>query len=209
MDNPFDVIACEYDKWFEREGKLLYLSELIAYHTILLPPNNWKRILEVGVGTGRFSIFEKLIGVDPSFSMLKIAVKRGVLPLKAFCEELPLKKESFDLITIITSLCFIKNKSLCLKECRRVIRKKGTLILGFINRESEWGRLYIKKAQNGHPIYSHAEFLSMKDVKRLLKGLFEIDKIVSTLFYPEYKIFTPEVGFVKEAGFVLVRASAI
>ncbi len=209
MANPFEKTACEYDRWFEREGVLLYLSELLAYQRILSPLNRWEKVLDVGVGTGRFAVFEKTVGVDPAYSMLKLAAGRGVLPVKGICEKLPLKENSFDLISVITALCFVKDQPLCVRECRRVLKSGGTLILGFINRESEWGKLYIKKAESGHPIYSRAKFLSFEEVKGLFKGLFEIDRVVSTLFTTEHKLFIPEEGLKKGAGFVLVRASAV
>ncbi|MCL4475960.1 MAG: class I SAM-dependent methyltransferase, partial [Nitrospirae bacterium] len=48
-----------------------------------------------------------------------------------------------------------------LSEAKRVLDKGGGLIIGFINRDSLWGQLYMKKKAEGHLIYRYARFYSV------------------------------------------------
>ena len=53
LNSPFDILASEYDAWFEQEGKLVFDIEVKAFQEVLpLLPGPW---LEVGVGSGRFA----------------------------------------------------------------------------------------------------------------------------------------------------------
>ena len=56
-----------------------------------------ERVLEVGVGTGRFaSRLGVKVGVEPAKAMADMARKRGIEVYEARAEELPFDDESFD-----------------------------------------------------------------------------------------------------------------
>jgi ubiquinone/menaquinone biosynthesis C-methylase UbiE len=131
--NVFDKFYEEYDKWYD-ENSAIYLSELEVIKKTI--PFN-KIGLEIGVGTGRFA--NKLgiqFGIDPSFSMLKLAHSRGVSVVQGYGEELPFKDDSFDYLVIIFTLAFVKNVNKVFSEISRVIKKGGYIICGIIDKDS-------------------------------------------------------------------------
>lgn len=192
-----------YEEWFEN-NKLAYLSELEALKS-LLPKGKG---MEIGVGTGRFA--EPLgikFGIDPSFSMLKVARKRKMKVVGGIGENLPIKDNSFDFALITTTLCFLENVEETLKEIKRILKKKGYLILAFIDRESFMGKLYQKK-KDKNPFYKFANFYSVKEVKeKLKKAGFSNPEIKQTLFS-----FSEELDSIDnikegygEGGFVIIK----
>jgi len=209
MAEIFDLIAEEYDSWYDSEkGKLLYESELYCLKSLAgdcLPP-----VLEIGAGTGRFAQwFAGSIGIDPAQNSLKYARRRGVRVVQAVGELLPFRNETFGCVFIIFTLCFVQNPLAVLREARRVLRMDGSGVIGLINRNSSWGMLYEEKKKHGHPIYTMARFYSIEDVKKLLEysGLF-ISKVQSTLLQqPDRKpVFEKSVdGIVEGAGFLCIK----
>jgi hypothetical protein len=47
----------------------------------------------------------------------------------------------------------------------------GDVIIGFIPRNSKWGKLYLKKKTDGHRFYKHAKFYTLDEVKEFSKGV--------------------------------------
>ena len=121
----FDQFAVDYDKWFDTY-KFAYQSELEAVKKF----NPSQGIgIEVGTGTGRFSVrFGIKIGVEPSESMAAISRARGIKIYKAIAEQLPFDDKSFDFALMITTLCFVDNPSLAIKEIYRILKPKGKII---------------------------------------------------------------------------------
>lgn len=75
--SPFDLLAEEYDSWFDKDGRLIFETELLALKKVLqFLPKPW---LEIGVGSGRFAQALGIeVGIDPSKRLLEIAKRRGV-----------------------------------------------------------------------------------------------------------------------------------
>jgi ubiquinone/menaquinone biosynthesis C-methylase UbiE len=209
MANIFDLYAGEYDSWYDsEEGKPLYESELHCLKSLVedcLPP-----VLEVGVGTGRFAQwFPGAIGIDPAPNALRCAQRRGVGVSQATGEMLPFRNETFGTIFIVLTLCFVKDPLTTLREAKRVLKREGSIVIGFIQKGSSWGALYDEKKKNGHPIYSRAQFYSLEDVEKLLQqsGL-TISSLRSTLLQrpDQNPMFEKSVdGFVEGAGFVCIE----
>jgi len=200
---PFEEYTERYEKWFEN-NRFAYLSELEGVKS-LLPEG---RGIEIGVGTGRFA--EPLaieFGIDPSTVMLRRARKRKIEVIGGIGERLPVADASFDFALITTTLCFLNDKKETFKEAKRILRENGFIILGFIDRESFLGELYLKKKEKS-PFYKTANFYSVKEViEELKKTGFSEPEIKQTLFtIPEKlnKIDNIENGF-GEGGFVIIR----
>jgi len=83
MEEKFESIANEYDKWFDTPiGATVKALELDAILGLLGDITN-KKLLEVGIGTGAFAVeFKKrgaeVYGIDPANNMLEIAQKGGL-----------------------------------------------------------------------------------------------------------------------------------
>jgi len=101
--------------------------------------------------------------------MIKIAKKRGVNVVQALGELLPVKDESLDYVLFVFTICFLISPQVSLREAWRVLRSGGNVIIGFIPRNSKWGKLYLKKKTEGHRLYKHAKFYTLDEVKKILK----------------------------------------
>lgn len=163
MSNVFDRYYKKYDTWYDK-NKFAYLSELEALRKVL-PKDG--RGLEIGVGTGRFAAPLRItMGIDPSHNMIEIARQRGVAARWGFGEDLPFWDATFDYVAIIITICFVKNPSKVLEESRRVLREKGKLIMGIVDKDSFLGKFYQK---NKSVFYKKAHFFSVTELSNLLK----------------------------------------
>jgi SAM-dependent methyltransferase len=162
---PFEVHHERYDRWFE-EHEAAYVSELLA----LRPFVPWEgRGIEIGVGTARFAgPLGVQVGVDPSLQMLARADSRGIETVAGTAEALPFASQSFDYGLIVTTICFVDSPQAMLAEARRVLRPRGTLVIGFIDRDSPLGQHYVTHRTESI-FYQDAVFYSVADVGLLLR----------------------------------------
>lgn len=169
VTEAFDLYAQDYDEWFDSsEGKMLFKMEVEAVRLVM--KNLEQPFLEVGVGTGRFAKELGInFGIDPSPKALKIAKKHGIKVKKAKGEKLPFRDDSFGAVFLIFTLCFVEDPEKVFSEAKRVLKQGGGLIVGVINRESQWGQLYVKKKAEGHPIYKYARFYSIDEVVEMVE----------------------------------------
>ena len=204
--NPFSHRAREYDGWFELNNHL-YEAELKAIESHL--PGDRFFGLEVGVGTGRFaSLLGFKVGVDPSISMLQLAHQRGVVPVVGAGEELPFLTRSFDVVLLVTVLCFCQSPLRVLAESKRVLKAGGRLIAAIIDADSPLGVFYqAKKAKS--PFYRYARFLGARELKQMLESTgFGSLRFSQTLFGNSMENLSTEVreGF-GEGGFVVASGT--
>lgn len=206
----FDDYAGNYDQWFDSpEGKALFIAEVEAVR--LLTKGLEHPFLEIGVGTGRFAKeLEIDFGIDPSEKALDIARRRGISVQQATGEILPFKDEIFGAVFLLFTLCFVKDAGAVIAEAKRVLKPGGGLIIGVINRESPWGRLYLQKKEEGHPIYKHARFYSVSEVVKMLKKTgMNVEAYASTLCHQPSQELIEEKAYdklIEDAGFVCTLA---
>jgi len=201
MKNIFDKHYKKYDTWYDKH-KFAYLSELEAIRRVL--PKKGKG-LEIGVGTGRFAAPLGIkFGIDPSEHMVKLAGQRGIDIKLGVGESLPVGDAIFDYIAIIITLCFVKNPQKVLRESKRVLKRKGKIIIGIVDKNSFLGEFYQKKKSR---FYKRANFFSVKEVVNLLKATgFNKFSSYQTIFQSPEKmksINKPQKGFGK-GGFVVI-----
>ncbi|NHV07168.1 MAG: class I SAM-dependent methyltransferase [Thaumarchaeota archaeon] len=209
----FDKYAQRYDNWYEKPfGKSVFSLELKCLSEIL-PKNHSKESIEVGVGTGRFASALGIdLGLDTSSEELKIAKKRGIEVILGDAHNIPLRNNSLDIVLVVVSICFFEEPIKVLKEIKRVLKEEGALILGLIFLESPWAKFYMRKAQEGHPLYSYAKFYSYKEISTMLKNNnFSTEGVLSTLFEKPQDvapIANKEVkeGFYVSGGFFCIKA---
>lgn len=208
IQSVFDLFSEEYDLWYEKNYSV-YLSELRAIEPHL-PPSGPS--LEIGVGTGRFADPLRVdFGIDPSHAMLLKAKMRGLKVIRGCAENLPFRDSFFEWVLLVVTICFLPSPVEALKEIRRVLRRGGRLIVGFVDKESFLGKLYLEKKEK-NKFYRSATFYSSEEVIKLLREQgFEIVQITQTIFrdLPEIDSVEPvKIGF-GEGGFVVLSASKV
>lgn len=203
MTTVFNQNAYEYDKWFD-EHPNLYQSELLALKQVV--PER-KKGIEIGVGTGRFAAPLNIkFGVEPSDAMAKIARHRGVKTIKAEAEHLPIKNESFEFVTMITTVCFLHDIPAAFSEVFRILKTGGSFIIGLIDRESDLGRKYQQQKET-NKFYKDAHLHSVGEIAEILEktGFQSFSYQQTLLSNTENSIEPPRSGY-GSGGFVVIEA---
>ena len=148
--------------WFDVHDAI-YQAELAALRKFV--PQMGMGI-EVGVGAGRFAVpLGVQFGLDPSRTMLQVARRQGLRVCQAVGEQMPFHDRQFDLVLLVTVICFVDDVPTLLCELSRVLKPDGHLVIGFINRNSELGRLY-ERRKEASMFYRDARFYSVEEVAR-------------------------------------------
>ena len=136
-----------YDLWYEKPfGKHAHESELKA---ILEAMGGLlgKLVLEVGCGTGRFTmpVSEtgcQLVAIDSSCEMIRFARRRAdsghhdVDFVIADAEHMPFSPCVFDVAFLVTVLCVAEDTRRIATEVLRATKSEGTIVSGELNRHS-------------------------------------------------------------------------
>lgn len=202
FDNDDNV--ARYESWFVKH-RAVFQSEVNLLHSMLPAGVGF----EVGIGTG---IFARELGIrmgnDPSEAMLRVARRRNCITYHCKGDSLPFHDGYFDFVLMVTTICFLDDVAGTLQECFRVIRPGGSIVVGFVDRESDIGRAY-RAARAESLFYKEAEFYSTEEVRSFLEEAgFTIKKISQTLFGTLDEIAGVQTycdGFGK-GGFVALRA---
>jgi ubiquinone/menaquinone biosynthesis C-methylase UbiE len=167
MIEVFETSANEYDDWFIRH-EFAYHSELVAVRELMPPAGQG---LEIGAGTGRFAgPLGVKVGVEPARAMAEIARIRGIRVIQGYAEALPFTDGSFNLVLMVTVLCFLKDPFRALCEATRVLKPQGRLIVGMIDPDSPLGKSY-KANRERSKFYRQARFQRVGQVLKWLEDL--------------------------------------
>ena len=202
---PFEKYSEKYEDWFEK-NKFVYGSEIQAIKE-LFP--KVKKSIEIGVGSGKFAVPLGIkTGVDPSPRMRNIAQQRGIEVIDAIAEELPFKDSQFELVLMVTTICFVDNLNLTFREAYRILKLGGYLIIGFVDKDSSLGKLYQQHKEESL-FYKIATFYSTKEVVYNLSRVgFKEFNFKQTIFHSLNEIKNVELvkeGY-GEGSFVVIRA---
>lgn len=204
---PFEQYADEYEAWFN-DHPFVYESELSAVKMQMLKVGENVRGIEVGLGSGRYAkplgIRE---GVEPSERMRTLAARRGIEVMDAVAERLPYADMQFDFVLFVT-LEHLDDAQLAFREAYRVLKRGGSIIAGFIEKNSLVGKAYQKKRHRSH-FYRHATFYTAERVQKLLANAgFRHPDFIQTLFGDVddiRELQSPKEGY-GEGSFVVVKA---
>ena len=172
----FDKEAMIYDDWYKT--KLGAFVDEVETTCILnmLDLSKGSKILDVGCGSGNYSIKlaelgYEVTGVDMSKEMLKKAkgkAEKGNLKID-FREmnvyELDFDDENFDAVFSITAFEFIPDIQKAMDEVMRVLKKSGQMIIGMVNRDSSWGKLYMSSEYQAHSVFKYAKLKTIEEMK--------------------------------------------
>ncbi|RLF20880.1 MAG: SAM-dependent methyltransferase [Thermoprotei archaeon] len=170
--------AKRYDAWFD-ENREYFEEELETIRRL----RRGGLSLEVGVGSGRFSKELRVeIGIDIAEELLSLAKERGVEVVLADAHRMPFRGEVFDEVLVLFTICFIEQPETVMREIRRVLRPHGSLIIGFIARNSPLGRRYQALGRRGHVFYKIARFYEPHEVEYMCRTAgFTLDETYSSL----------------------------
>jgi ubiquinone/menaquinone biosynthesis C-methylase UbiE len=158
----FDQWPEKYDRWFETPiGALVkqYENELLLE---LLQPGPQEMILDVGCGTGIFtlnmlSFGPYITGLDISYPMLKRAEQKAQgYPFRAVAGDmryLPFADESFDKTVSMTALEFMADGQTAVEDLFRVTKRGGVVVVTTLNSLSPWADRRQKEAARGHALF--------------------------------------------------------
>ena len=172
----FDEWPEKYDQWFETPiGTLVkkYENQLLLD---LLQPRRGEMILDVGCGTGVFTLNilglgTRVIGLDISQPMLVRAGQKAVeYPFRGVAGDmrfLPFADECFDRVVSMTALEFIADGQAAIEDLFRVTKKGGVVVVTTLNSLSPWADRRKKAADRGHSLFEQMIFRSPDDMRAL------------------------------------------
>ncbi len=205
---PFEKYLKEFEQWFETH-RYVYLSEVEAVRHFIPKEKNG---IEIGIGTGRFALpFDIKEGMEPAKAMRDFSEKLGLKVHDGVAEKLPLADSFFDFVLMVTTICFVDDIQQSFKETNRILKSKGTVIIGMIDKNSPLGKVY-ERIKKQNKFYRIATFYSVDEVTQYLEQTgFGSIETVQTVFgelesIEEIQPFQPGYG---EGGFVVIKAKKL
>lgn len=158
----------------------------------------------MGVGSGKFAVPLGIkIGVEPSDRMAAKAEKHGIRVFRNVAEDLPFSDSEFDFVLMVTTICFVDDILTSFREAFRVLKTRGCIIVGFVDKESDLGKQYLDK-RNTSVFYKEATFFSAQEVCQYLTDVGFGDLTLQQTLIPGETQETIQDGFGKGA-FVVAK----
>ena len=189
----FDKEAKMYDDWYKTKlGNFVDKVETKCVFDLFKVRKGMK-VLDVGCGTGNFSIKLakmgcEVIGIDISEEMLKVAkdkAKKEGLNIKFYnmdVYDMKFEDNCFDGVISVTAFEFLKDPEKAIEEMFRVLKPNGYLLIGTINKDSAWGEMYLSKEFQENSVFKYANFKTVEDMKSYKKD--HLVDIKECLFIP-------------------------
>jgi ubiquinone/menaquinone biosynthesis C-methylase UbiE len=140
-------------------------------------PGQGERILDVGCGTGIFTLDllaagSRVIGLELSLPMLQRAGKKAAgrpfRMVQGDMRGLPFADNSFDKTVSVTAIEFLEDARDGVAELFRVTKPGGLIVVVSLNSLSPWATRRKAAAKEGHAIFKHARFRSPAEMADLV-----------------------------------------
>lgn len=188
-----------YKRWYELHNKI-YESEKNVVRSFDL-----KDCLDVGSGPGIFH--EVMNGYKVSIDISLLMLKESESDDKVLADALymPFRNRAFKCVFSSVTVCFVSDVRNFIKEIERVTKKRA--IICFIPRDSPWGEYYENLGRQGHKMYSHAKFVSRRELYEIINEYMRIKNVKSTLMYLPSDLEKVESVYNNDKGsFVCIEA---
>ncbi len=174
----FDTQAKDYDEWYQTKlGNFIDKVETdLAFK--LFKPEEGMKVLDVGCGTGNFSIKLaklgcKVVGIDISDEMLTIARKKAKgLDIEFYnmdIYDLDFDDNEFDAVFSMAAFEFIDKPQNAIEQLFSVTKEGAQILIGTISRDSKWGALYLSEEFQKNSVFKYAHFKTLDGLKALKK----------------------------------------
>ncbi|HXA84299.1 MAG TPA: class I SAM-dependent methyltransferase [Candidatus Dormibacteraeota bacterium] len=132
----------KYDRWLQAEQArdMLWKRRLKK----LLSRSAGGSLLDIGGGTGQFlhhaqPLFTSVVGTEVSESAVAIAKQKyGLALLAGKVEELDLRPDSFDIITLFHVLEHVPDPRMLIDRCQSILKHSGILLVAVPNDVLAW-----------------------------------------------------------------------
>jgi len=128
--------------------------------------------------------------------------------INGVAEYLPFKDNIFQTVLLVTTICFVDDSKKTIFEANRILKKNGQLIIAFVDKDSELGKIYQKNKEKSK-FYNEAVFYSTVEILELLRNQnFQNIDIIQTVFgnYKEIKTVQKFKYNFGEGNFVVIKA---
>lgn len=127
------------------------------------------KLLDVGCSNGAFIYYIQKFGVsadgvEPANDAARSAQQRGLNVYQGFLEDLKLQSESYDVITLFEVIEHLKDPVALLRECNRLLKKNGLMIIQTANIDS-WTAKILKGKWKYLNIREHGGHISFFNKK--------------------------------------------
>ncbi len=166
--------------WFVGRRKIIF-----SFLDRVLDKNKSLKILDVGCGTGKnltiLNQYGQAVGIDELETPLAICAQKRISNVaRASCVNIPFQDNSFDLVTALDVLEHVEDDNRALKECCRVLKQDGTLLVSVPAFSFLWGLQ--------DEVSHHKRRYTKKNlVEKLRQAGFEIQKAT----YFNFLLFAP------------------
>ncbi|HPD56822.1 MAG TPA: class I SAM-dependent methyltransferase [Smithellaceae bacterium] len=154
---------------FQRTSRWLY-----AIAERLNKPNHDIRLLDVGCSTGSLLAVAGRLGfmaegVEPAPLAVKTARASGLAVYQGTLEDVNFSSDTFDVVTMFEVIEHVENAFSLVKECHRIIKPGGLLVMGTANTDSWTVKIqksrweYFDISKHG----GHVSFFNRKSVRIL------------------------------------------
>ena len=218
-----------YAAW--HDSSLGQITETLERRIIfrLAGPLQGRRVLDVGCGDGSLALLSVkagaawVSGCDADLRMVmkaRATAERETVDASfsvARAEVLPFADSSFDVVTCVAVLTFVREADMAIREMTRVLRPGGCLVIGDLGRWSLWAARRRVRGWFGAKFWRAARFRSARQLAALMRtaGL-SVGPIQGSVFFPPCTMLAhlmapidDQLGTITRLGaaFIAIRAT--
>ncbi|SEK55136.1 Methyltransferase domain-containing protein [Carnobacterium iners] len=182
IKNRYNCISKIYDVL---EGPMEAMTKS-AWNEKLIDAIEGKKVLEVGVGTGKNLLFYpdnvEIIGIDFSEQMLKKAIqktkgKETITLIEMDAQKMSFADDTFDTVVTSCVFCSVPDPVEGLKEIRRVCKPNGKIVM--LEHMRSQHRLVgkVMDAVNFIPLHTWGANINRKTLENIVKAGFKEEQI--------------------------------